>query len=117
MKLCRYVEFDFHKECKGMKFDNVSKLITTLQKDFDELGCFWTTPTSLLTSQKGVFRTNCVDCLDRTSVVQSAVARFALHQHLVNLGLNLATDHQANDDLDKLCMSLWANNGDAISRE
>ena len=28
-----------------------------------------------LTEQMGVFRTNCIDCLDRTNVVQSLVAR------------------------------------------
>lgn len=32
-------------------------------------------------NQKGVFRTNCMDCLDRTNVVQSVYARNAiLHQ-------------------------------------
>lgn len=29
-------------------------------------------------TQKGVFRTNCMDCLDRTNVVQSVVARQVL---------------------------------------
>ena len=28
-----------------------------------------------LTEQSGVFRTNCIDCLDRTNVVQSLIAR------------------------------------------
>ena len=37
--------------------------------------------------QKGVFRTNCMDCLDRTNVVQSVVARQVLLQWLVKLGV------------------------------
>ena len=32
----------------------------------------------MICDQLGVFRVNCVDCLDRTNVVQSAVARLIL---------------------------------------
>lgn len=32
--------------------------------------------------QKGVFRTNCMDCLDRTNVVQSVLARNILLSQL-----------------------------------
>ncbi len=31
--------------------------------------------------QRGVFRTNCKDCLDRTNIVQSLIARHALEAH------------------------------------
>lgn len=37
--------------------------------------------------QKGVFRTNCMDCLDRTNVVQSVLARQLLLQWLIKLGI------------------------------
>lgn len=47
--------------------------------------------------QNGIFRTNCIDCLDRTNVVQSLVARRALLQQLLQLGILSAgekiTDH------------------------
>ena len=38
-------------------------------------------------SQNGVFRTNCMDCLDRTNVVQSVLGRNILlsQLHSVNL--------------------------------
>ena len=32
--------------------------------------------------QEGVFRTNCIDCLDRTNVVQSLIARQSLQDQL-----------------------------------
>jgi phosphatidylinositol 4-phosphatase len=32
--------------------------------------------------QKNVFRVNCIDCLDRTNVVQSAFARHVLNRQL-----------------------------------
>lgn len=33
--------------------------------------------------QEGVFRTNCIDCLDRTNVVQGLFAKHVLHEQLV----------------------------------
>lgn len=38
-------------------------------------------------AQKGVFRTNCMDCLDRTNVVQSVISRHLLLSWLVKLGI------------------------------
>ena len=32
--------------------------------------------------QEGVFRTNCIDCLDRTNVVQSLLAKKSLQAQL-----------------------------------
>ncbi len=42
--------------------------------------------------QEGVFRINCVDCLDRTNVVQTAIARVVLECQLTKLGLSPAPD-------------------------
>jgi hypothetical protein len=41
----------------------------------------------LLRLQEGVFRTNCVDCLDRTNVFQGLLARHALQDLLQELGV------------------------------
>jgi hypothetical protein len=38
-------------------------------------------------AQKGVFRTNCMDCLDRTNVVQSVFARQLMLAWLNKLGI------------------------------
>ena len=42
---------------------------------------------SPISLQKGVFRTNCMDCLDRTNVVQSYMNKEALADILSKLGL------------------------------
>lgn len=34
----RYTYFDFHKECKGLRFDRVSVLIDRLAKDLETMG-------------------------------------------------------------------------------
>lgn len=33
-----YNEFDFHHECRGMKFENVSKLVDRLEPAFERQG-------------------------------------------------------------------------------
>lgn len=40
-----------------------------------------------MSQQRGVFRVNCIDCLDRTNVVQSAFARNVLTSQLEALAL------------------------------
>lgn len=106
--------FDFHSECRGMKFENVSILMNTLRPALSSYG--WTIQENdkLTSTQSGVLRTNCMDCLDRTNVVQSATAGGALQAQLEALGLsiNLQTDPGTS-----WFNNLWADNGDAISRQ
>ena len=37
---------------------------------------------TMLSQQEGIFRTNCIDCLDRTNVVQGLVAKIVLQNQL-----------------------------------
>jgi hypothetical protein len=106
--------FDFHGACKGMKFENVSILMSTLEPSLHSF-CWNERQNSQPTrKQSGVLRTNCMDCLDRTNVVQSAVAGWALQQQLaeLNLSIDLKTDMGT-----QWFNILWADNGDAISKQ
>lgn len=38
-------------------------------------------------TQQSIVRTNCMDCLDRTNVVQSMLARRFLHEQLADMGI------------------------------
>jgi len=106
--------FDFHHVCRGMRFENVSILM-------DSIGPFlrstsWTEISNdqATQTQSGVLRTNCMDCLDRTNVVQSACARITLEAQLSAGSYNI--DLQ-NDPSTSWFNTLWADNGDAISRQ
>lgn len=44
-----------------------------------------------MTQQKGVFRTNCIDCLDRTGIIQTKLANYILANILNKCGFNLQT--------------------------
>ena len=106
--------FDFHSQCKGMKFENVSILLDTLEDKLNAFG--WITKQNDRNThlQKGVLRTNCMDCLDRTNVVQSAVAGWALEQQLAALDLRIDLK---KDPKTQWFNTLWADNGDNISRQ
>jgi hypothetical protein len=71
---CRYVAFDFHRECKNMQYHKLNNLIDQITADQDQFSYFLISDKRLVHLQEGVFRTNCIDCLDRTNVVQSMIA-------------------------------------------
>lgn len=114
-KDAQYTEYDFHQETKGMKYENIWKLTDSMERVFDSQGYLWISDKVVFSQQKGVFRVNCIDCLDRTNVVQSAFARYVLNKQLSALALfNPAINGRNGAEL--VFNDVWANNGDAISR-
>ncbi|KAF2183733.1 hypothetical protein K469DRAFT_667993 [Zopfia rhizophila CBS 207.26] len=106
--------FDFHYVCRGMRFENVSHLMDTVSPFLKSTSWTVIENDQAMQKQSGVLRTNCMDCLDRTNVVQSACARTALEAQLSTSGF--AIDLQ-NDPSTSWFNTLWADNGDAISRQ
>lgn len=106
--------FDFHDACRGMKFENVQKLIDTLKEQLDGFGSTIENNGEVKTQQKGVIRTNCMDCLDRTNVCQSSFAKYVLDAQLKELGFDMTTQQ---DQVNSWFNTLWADNGDAISKQ
>ena len=106
--------FDFHNVCRGMRFENVSKLMDSIEPFMKSSGWVEISNDQIHQQQSGILRTNCMDCLDRTNVVQSACARTALEAQLSIGSYNI--DLQ-NDPSTSWFNTLWADNGDAISRQ
>lgn len=106
--------FDFHNVCRGMKFENVSILMESLGPKLDEFGTTIEIDGKFQSSQSGILRTSCMDCLDRTNVVQSAFGQRALEHQLKSEGvmLDLQTDLST-----QWFNALWADNGDAVSKQ
>ncbi|KAH9945870.1 SacI homology domain-containing protein [Epithele typhae] len=111
----RYHAYDFHAETRGMKYENISNLIDKLERTFESQGYFWISSDRIMSQQKGVFRVNCIDCLDRTNVVESAFARHVLNRQLGAVAL-LNQEDGRRTEMDVVFNDVWANNGDAISR-
>ena len=106
--------FDFHHACRGMKFENVSLLLDILGKEIEGMGSTVEKDGRAVAVQRGVLRTNCMDCLDRTNVCQSSVARFVLESQLRAEGFDASVQP---DQQNAWFNTLWADNGDAISKQ
>lgn len=129
-----YVWFDFHGECKKMKWENLSKLIAIVKEKMMSYGHFMAEldvgfgqrnlidgkTCRILEVQEGVMRTNCMDCLDRTNVVQSVFSRNIAHQQLFKLGMcskpkGLPFEKFTTTELETAFRNIWTDNADAIS--
>lgn len=117
-----YEWFDFHHECKQKgKWNNLAKLIMSSKAAFSEIKYFSKLPNGQVQSwQKGVIRTNCMDNLDRTNVVQTLFARRSL---LYQLGKNQAVEidgkHIMQTDFkafESIFRTIWTNHANSISQ-
>ncbi|KAK5163467.1 uncharacterized protein LTR77_010649 [Saxophila tyrrhenica] len=106
--------FDFHTICRGMKFENVSILMDAIEPTLKSFGWIVKQDDRNIGQQTGVVRTNCMDCLDRTNIVQSSIAGWALEQQLKDRGLHIDLK---TDPTTQWFNTLWADNGDACSMQ
>lgn len=113
----KYEPFDFHHECRKMRWDRLSILMDRISRTQDQLGYFMMLQDgSTPCLQDGVFRTNCIDCLDRTNVVQSLLAQRSLEQQLRRLGILEPKERISNHPaFEALYKNVWADNGDMCS--
>ncbi|KXZ54091.1 hypothetical protein GPECTOR_5g196 [Gonium pectorale] len=121
----RYLAFDFHHECSKGRYHRISLLWDKVRDDFGRHGFFLRRAGgSVERRQSGVMRTNCIDCLDRTNVVQGVLGRKALETMLAALGLlppaAAGSGHglpEAFPAVEKEFKILWADHGDAVSSQ
>ncbi|CDS08477.1 hypothetical protein LRAMOSA09839 [Lichtheimia ramosa] len=114
----QYVHFDFHRECRGMKWDRVQVLIDELEPELHRQGFFCDTAKdrTLCCRQTSVVRSNCMDCLDRTNVVQSTLARWIINQQLHHVGvLPPAETIEKDSQFMEMFNNAWADNADYLS--
>ncbi|KAG6916702.1 hypothetical protein DXG01_005651 [Tephrocybe rancida] len=109
--------FDFHNAVRIGGHDSVIRDLRRLEAIVDHVDRFGFTMCNadtdeIITDQKGVFRTNCLDCLDRTNFVQDILSRTTLEQYL----LLVRREWIQSNTLWAYHRELWAENGDALSR-
>jgi endonuclease/exonuclease/phosphatase family metal-dependent hydrolase len=122
-QLLRLTEYDFHAETRGSGYEAASGIeryirsstdgfmffMSEEEEVYDKDGNMKLKSTPVL-QQEGVFRTNCLDCLDRTNLIQTMLSQFALALFL--------RQHQEPGTADFWARhrTLWADNGDTLSR-
>jgi hypothetical protein len=124
--LLRATHYDFHAETKGPAGYEAAKDIRRyIEGSTDGFAYFLAEETHdpaektaethrgrmvVVLQQDGVFRTNCLDCLDRTNLIQSLISQMAVETFLAH-----RSDYAASDFWMRHS-SLWADNGDSLSK-
>ncbi|KAL3097934.1 hypothetical protein niasHS_000669 [Heterodera schachtii] len=133
----RFEHFDFHRHCSSLNWDRLSELHERLAPEVNNFGFFLTklerksggkNSDGLLEGssevgerkyQNGLFRTNCMDCLDRTNVVQALLAMESLRLQLQSIGIlpQNVKNFDAWPGFVYTFKNLWADNGDDCSKQ
>lgn len=103
--------FDFHAITGGdfRMANNIRPLIAPAEEEF----AYYledSVTKSVVLEQMGVFRTNCLDCLDRTNVIQGIISQIAIDSFLGH------RDQVVGEDFWAVHGGLWADAGDALSK-
>ena len=120
-----YIYFDFHNETKGLKWHRAQLLLDQLKQGLTKGQYFRGVDMpadaqgrlEVRNRQSAVVRTNCMDCLDRTNVVQTMLGRWTLTRQLIDVGA-LKPGESADDDksFQDLFRNIWADNADVVSK-
>lgn len=124
--LLRETHYDFHAETKGPAGYEAAKDIRRYIEDSTDAFAYYLAEEShdtgqdaegrvpgrmvVILQQEGVFRTNCLDCLDRTNLIQTLISSMAVEAFLGHKGEFAASDFWMRHS------SLWADNGDSLSK-
>ncbi|KAI5285122.1 inositol polyphosphate 5-phosphatase, partial [Ascosphaera aggregata] len=111
--LLQKTNFDFHAETRG-GLEAASFIRDDIAATADQFAYFLCEgadnhPHTVL-QQEGVFRTNCLDCLDRTNMIQTVISQMALELFFAQQGTRMPNDFWRRHS------TLWADNGDILSK-
>ena len=121
------ITYDFHAETRGLGYDaarGIRRYIMDsavafeyfLTEDVEEKVLQNGRKASVygqndVLTQSGIFRTNCLDCLDRTNVIQTTLSEMMLEIFLTQQG-----EQRPTSDFWARHNTLWADNGDFLSK-
>eukprot|EP01132_Coremiostelium_polycephalum_P006116 gene6116-7621_t len=114
-----YYAFDFHDKCRNNHYENLAELLAMVKPHLDGFGyLFMSTHSAPSLLQTGSFRTNCIDCLDRTNVVQSMLAHYMLHTQMTRMGI-ISHNERIEDhtEFESQFKHIWADNADVMSEQ
>ncbi|KAL9131869.1 MAG: hypothetical protein Q9217_000315 [Psora testacea] len=116
------VQFDFHAETRDGGYEAANMIKRLVRRQADSFAYFLCEEApsrdekaiipgaKVIAQQEGIFRTNCLDCLDRTNLIQTILSQMAVELFLRQRG------ERANPDFWMKHSSIWADNGDALSK-
>ena len=124
----RYTYFNMQAECPKDNYSKIDSLMNTISPIATIFNFFSENlkTKEVYTVQKGTIRTNCLDCLDRTNVIQMRISWIILENMFKKLNLDNQNIQrifnskdsffsQENNELKTKFKNIWAENGDQIS--
>ncbi|KAK8874407.1 hypothetical protein PGQ11_004921 [Apiospora arundinis] len=124
--LLRVTDYDFHAETKTLGYEAAKDIRNYIEHSADGFAYYLAEEMNdagdaaqdplgrnrmvVVLQQEGVFRTNCLDCLDRTNLIQTLISQLAMQSFLNHRGEYASSDFWVRHS------TLWADNGDALSR-
>lgn len=128
-----YICLDMSKLNKNAKGNVMNKLYEIAESCVEKTGFFQNFPrldcnTKFLDSdmeselqsfiqQKGVVRTNCVDCLDRTNTAMYVIGKCAMAHQLHALGILYSPDLGQESVCERMLIDLYEKCGDSIAQQ
>ncbi|KRZ36453.1 Phosphatidylinositide phosphatase SAC2 [Trichinella pseudospiralis] len=110
-----FVAFDYNTRCGLTRMENLRMLLDGMRQQIQDMRFAWIDKNGQAAcKQNGVFRVNCVDCLDRTNLVQTAIAKLKLEEQLRKFGV-LLPEVELDQSMEKKFRTIWADNGDRLS--
>lgn len=112
----KYHEFDFSAIVQRDRYERLGELAASMRDTLADysFNVHDSSVDVIVQRQYGVIRTNCLDCLDRTNVVQTLFAKLHLQNWINQLGINLTAYDK--DNMESVFNNLWADNGDWLSK-
>ncbi|BHF57749.1 Synaptojanin-1 [Sparganum proliferum] len=112
-----YHHFDYHANVSSQNFENLQCFLAKMSPKLHAWDFFHIDGSEVKRVQKGVVRVNCVDCLDRTNMFQSAIALTIMLPHiLVSVGLLSSSTEHLLRRFTETARDSWQKNGDNVSR-
>ncbi|KAJ1358954.1 hypothetical protein KIN20_017539 [Parelaphostrongylus tenuis] len=108
-----FFEFDYHYQMKISK-DSLGHLLKKLAPIIENNSLYVSFEGTVKTQQSGVLRVNCLDCLDRTNCVQTAVGLMVVKEQVAALDLN-KDKANISQRIEEILRDLWQKNGDLCS--
>ncbi|UJR10528.1 hypothetical protein I4U23_014731 [Adineta vaga] len=115
-----FVWFDYHEHARQMKGLTPEQIIDrmliqnsqySIRTELQQQSLFTYIDGNTKSLQQGVFRINCIDCLDRTNNVQLTLGMVICTMQIESLQRKVDVNNLVNHLRD-----MWINNGDHISR-
>ena len=126
-----FVWFDFHRECKGYQYRQLSTLSRVARPVLLQHSYYKSNGKTVVHAQHGIVRTNCMDTLDRTNVTQALFSGIMLLESLgigskqdTKVPVSLSSTHDTGKNglclllgkhMNRQLRELWVECGDRMS--